>query len=69
MDGSLIGRGARPVSHDRTRPVSHDRTRPVSHDRTRPVDKVTLWNFSGQRPDAGTVASSRGVKRVRSHFT
>jgi hypothetical protein len=39
-------------------------TRPVSHDRTRPIDKVALWNLSGQRPDAGTVASGRGVKRV-----
>jgi hypothetical protein len=44
-------------------------TRLVSHDQTRPVDKVALLNLSGQRPDAGTVASGRDVKRVWSHFT
>jgi hypothetical protein len=53
VEESLIGRDARLVSHDQTRPVN----------------KVTLWNLSGLRLDAGTVASGRGVKRVRSHVT
>jgi hypothetical protein len=44
-------------------------TRLVSHDWTRPVDKVALRNLSGQRPDAGTVVSGRGMEHVRSHVT
>jgi hypothetical protein len=36
-------------------------------DWTHPVDKVALWNLSGQRPNAGTVASGYGVERVWSN--
>jgi hypothetical protein len=39
----LIGRGARPVSHDRTSPV----------------DEVSFWTLAGLKPDAGCNASGQ----------
>jgi hypothetical protein len=39
----------------------------VTCDQTRLVNKVALWNLSGQRSDAGTIASGCGIERIQSN--